>query len=187
MNEATPDNAMQPPAAAGSDDARPQRDAVVKATVGGQKTTLGGETVGNIRCAQIGAQNRTVVLYRLSGDSSHYMNSEFEAFAVNVVGKRLESLILSCRREALRGRHKPSVFVHSVWGNPSAVGRIGARRIPEYIYDHIFPAEVSKKVSIQVVHILLHFILSNCCTESVPTVPPHCWSRSDFSLTRTIH
>ncbi|MNI50427.1 hypothetical protein D3C73_1050870 [compost metagenome] len=49
---------------------------------------------------------------RLARDAAHNMDTELQSQTVDIIGQRLKALSVRRRRETVRGRQQPGVFIH---------------------------------------------------------------------------
>ena len=138
--------------------------------------------VGDIAGVISRAFDRRVLFNRLPRNAAHDVNSKFQAFAVDVIGERLESLAVGRGGKAIHGGQQAAVFIHRQLRAGSVIVALGVRLVPLNIDDNKLPA-MARQIARHCVSIGFHLCFSDPCAVAIPAVPAHgrggCGSLSD--------
>ncbi len=100
------------------------------------------------------------------------MDAEFETFAVDVIGKRLEALTIGGRREAIHGGLQAAKIIHGKFGAGAIAMRFRIRLRPLDVDHDVLPAMLLQILR-HVIGIGFHFGFGDAGAERIPTIPTH--------------
>src|SRR4051812_46476068 len=89
--------------------------------------------------AEIGADDGRVFRHRLARDAAHDVNAEFEAFGMNIVGKRLEAGAVGSGGGFFDGGKEAPISAHGELGVLAVAEANGGGLIPLVVHGKYLP------------------------------------------------